>query len=98
MADEMAPIVRTDGQLETYTHSELLLRGAHSGLIQLIRTVEKVREPEDLKGERLAAEMGAVCVKSLITVQAAELRRAGSDNMLLDVLKAIAESATKKAP
>lgn len=95
MADELLPVVRKDGALESYTHSELLTRWAHSGIIRCIETVERVRDPDDVKGERLACEMGAVGAKLLATVQAAELRGARQDN-LLSVLQSIAEFQAKK--
>lgn len=96
MAKELEPYVDKSAVLETLTHADLLARGSHSSLINLVRIVEREREPDDIKGERLGGEMSVAMLRLFMKVQEAQFKGQQSLDMLETILQAIEKARKEK--
>lgn len=96
MANEIAPYVRKDLPLEEQSHAELLTRGSHSSLVNLVRLVEREREADDIKGERLGGEMSVAMLRMYLHVQEAQFKGQQSLDMLESILEAIEKARKEK--
>lgn len=96
MAKELEPYVDKSALLETLTHADLLARGSHSSLVRLVQIVEREREPDDIKGERLSGEMSAVLLRMFMKVQEAQFKGQQSLDMLETILEAIEKARKEK--
>lgn len=96
MAKELEPYVDRGAALETLSHVELLTRGSHSSLVRLVEIVEREREADDIKGERLSGEMSAVLLRMFMKVQEAQFKGQQSLDMLETILEAIEKARKEK--
>lgn len=80
--------------IEDMSDAELLGHSARVGLMRVIATITREREPDDIKGERLSAEMGIASARLYAHVQEAGLRGHRQDQ-LARILAAIAKAGTE---
>lgn len=80
--------------LEAMSDAELLAHGARQSLLRMIEIIDRLRDPDDIKAERLAGDMANAMVKHFINVQAAGLRGRQNDQ-LARILAAIAKAGAE---